>query len=51
MYKPDMKAKMQRGRTESEEEYYVSGTWESLMQGYGDTEWTKSKMIPIKSFI
>ena len=43
---------MQRKRPgQGEEEYYVSGTWESLMQGYGDKEWTKFKMIPISRFV
>ena len=32
-------------------EYSVSGSWESLMQGYGEEEWTKFKMIPIKHFV
>ena len=55
MYKPDLKAKMNRKRGPDgelvDDEYYISGSWESLMQGYGDEVWTKSKMIPINRFV
>ena len=51
MYQPDEKdIKTQLGGV-VEDVFYVSGSWESLMQGYGEKEWTKSKMIPISSFI
>ena len=33
------------------QDYYISGSWESLMQGYGEIEWTKFKMIQIKEFM
>ena len=56
MYKPTTKSLMRRkrsveGEEPEEEEFYVSGSWESLMQGYGEIEWTRSKMIPIRRFV
>ena len=36
---------------DEEDSYYISGSWESLMQGYGETEWSKFKMLPITHFM
>ena len=33
------------------DEYYIHGSWESLMQTYGEGDWASFKMIPIKDFI
>ena len=50
LYKPDLRRLMTR-RAGEVQNYYISGSWESLMQGYGEIEWTKFKMIQIKEFM
>ena len=39
------------GQAEEPEEYYVSGSWESLMMSHGPEEMRRFKMIPIKELV
>ena len=36
---------------DDEEEYYIDGSWESLMMSYGQLQQTKFKMVSIKKLL